>query len=103
PDRNGSAEGNGPATRDGAADRNGSVNSAAVSPNARAEAFAEPAAPAGQVPDSPRSAEVAILNAVQSSIGANPAVVSVARGMSHFGEHALGWVGVAAAGWLVDK
>ncbi|GAB2650777.1 phosphatase PAP2 family protein [Nocardia goodfellowii] len=50
-----------------------------------------------------RPPEVAILNAVQSTIGANPAVVSAARGMSHFGEHALGWVGIAAAGWLVDK
>ncbi len=47
--------------------------------------------------------EVAILNAVQGAIGNNPAVVSAARGMSHFGEHALGWVGIAAAGWLVDK
>ncbi len=47
--------------------------------------------------------EVAILNAVQGTIGTNPAVVSAARAMSHFGEHALGWVGIAAAGWLVDK
>ncbi|MEV0249912.1 phosphatase PAP2 family protein [Nocardia sp. NPDC050712] len=50
-----------------------------------------------------RPPEVAILNAVQGTIGANPAVVSAARGMSHFGEHALGWIGIAAAGWLVDK
>ncbi len=50
-----------------------------------------------------RPPEVAIINAVQATIGAKPAVVSAARGMSHFGEHALGWVGIAAAGWLVDK
>ncbi|MFC3963879.1 phosphatase PAP2 family protein [Nocardia jiangsuensis] len=47
--------------------------------------------------------EVAIITAVQSAIGGNPAVISAARGLSHFGEHALGWVGIAAAGWLVDK
>ncbi|GEM29408.1 putative phosphoesterase [Nocardia neocaledoniensis NBRC 108232] len=47
--------------------------------------------------------EVGIINTVQTTIGTNPAVVSAARGMSHFGEHALGWVGIAAAGWLVDK
>ncbi|MFE1595158.1 phosphatase PAP2 family protein [Nocardia sp. NPDC058705] len=47
--------------------------------------------------------EVAILNAVQGTIGTSPAVISAARGMSHFGEHALGWVGIAAAGWVVDK
>ncbi len=54
---------------------------------------------AGQQP--PR--EVAVINAVQATLGSKPAVVSAARGMSHFGEHALGWVGIAAAGWLVDK
>lgn len=55
-------------------------------------------APAGQAPP-----EVAIINAVQATLGSKPAVVSAARGLSHFGEHALGWVGIAAAGWLVDK
>ncbi|WP_249357818.1 phosphatase PAP2 family protein [Nocardia cyriacigeorgica] len=55
----------------------------------------------GEYVEVPR--EVAIINAVQGTIGANPAVVSAARAMSHFGEHALGWVGIAAAGWLVDK
>ncbi|MFG1790897.1 phosphatase PAP2 family protein [Nocardia altamirensis] len=52
---------------------------------------------AGQTPP-----EVQIINAVQSRI-ATPEVIKAARGMSHFGEHALGWVGIAAAGWLVDK
>ena len=47
-------------------------------------------------------AEVKILEAVQGAI-ATPPVISAARGMSHFGEHALGWVGIAAVGALVDK
>ncbi|WSJ19736.1 phosphatase PAP2 family protein [Nocardia sp. NBC_01327] len=48
-------------------------------------------------------AEVKILNLVQGTIGRNPAVVKVARGMSHFGDHSLGWIGIAAVGALVDK
>lgn len=47
-------------------------------------------------------AEVKILEAVQGAI-ATPPVISAARGMSHFGEHALGWVGIAAVGALADK
>ncbi|MBJ8339924.1 phosphatase PAP2 family protein [Antrihabitans sp. YC3-6] len=47
--------------------------------------------------------EVAVLQAVQSGIGGNPSVIAAARGMSHFGEHALGWVGLAAIGWVADK
>lgn len=46
--------------------------------------------------------EVKILEAVQGAI-ATPPVISAARGMSHFGEHALGWVGIATVGALVDK
>ncbi|MFJ1458935.1 phosphatase PAP2 family protein [Nocardia sp. N2S4-5] len=48
-------------------------------------------------------AEVKIINAVQGTIGRNPAVVRAARGLSHFGEHSLGWVGIGAAGALLDK
>ncbi len=59
--------------------------------------------PVSAVPSSPQvPAEVKILNAVQATI-ATPEVIKAARGMSHFGEHALGWVGIAAAGWVVDK
>lgn len=47
--------------------------------------------------------EVAILNTVQSGIGSDPAVIAAARGMSHFGEHALGWIGCAAVGYVLDK
>lgn len=46
--------------------------------------------------------EVKIIEAVQGAI-ATPPVISAARGMSHFGEHALGWVAIAAAGALADK
>lgn len=52
---------------------------------------------AGQAPP-----EVRIIEAVQGAI-ATPPVISAARGMSHFGEHALGWVAIAAAGALADK
>lgn len=51
----------------------------------------------------PVTGEVAILNAVQSGLGAHPGVIKAARGMSHFGEHALGWVGLAAAGYVLDR
>jgi membrane-associated phospholipid phosphatase len=46
--------------------------------------------------------EVAVLAAVQRRI-AVPQVVSAARGMSHFGEHALGWLVLGAVGALVDR
>ncbi|WP_459550056.1 phosphatase PAP2 family protein [Nocardia sp. X0981] len=47
-------------------------------------------------------AEVKIIEAVQGAI-ATPPVIAAARGMSHFGEHALGWMAVAAIGALADK
>ncbi|NKS67530.1 phosphatase PAP2 family protein [Rhodococcus hoagii] len=49
------------------------------------------------------ASEVRILQTVQGAIGAAPAVVKAARGMSHFGEHALGWVAVAGVGAALDK
>ncbi|WP_216902667.1 phosphatase PAP2 family protein [Nocardia alni] len=56
------------------------------------------------VPDpQTRSTEVKILNVVQGTIGSKPAVVKAARGMSHFGEHALGWMAIGALGAVVDK
>ena len=50
----------------------------------------------------PGRQEIALLAVVQRSI-AVPRVVSVARGMSHFGEHALGWLILGALGALVDQ
>lgn len=49
------------------------------------------------------SSEVKALNIVQQTIGQDPRVITAARGMSHFGEHALGWIGIAAVGALLDK
>lgn len=72
-------------------------NTAVPAPSANGHGGPVSAVPSGQPP------EVKIINAVQAAIGGRPEVVKAARGMSHFGEHALGWVGIAAAGWLVDK
>lgn len=52
----------------------------------------EPVAP-------PASGEVAALVAIQSTLG-TPQAIEVARAMSHFGEHAQGWVAVSALGAL---
>jgi membrane-associated phospholipid phosphatase len=46
--------------------------------------------------------EIALLSAVQRRI-AVPQVVTAARGLSHFGEHALGWLALGALGALVDR
>lgn len=46
--------------------------------------------------------EVRILEKVQQTVGAQPGAVTIARGMSHFGEHALGWVAIAGVGAVVD-
>ena len=47
-------------------------------------------------------AEVRALEAVQRRLG-RPPVVATARGMSHFGEHALGWLALGALGAVVDR
>lgn len=49
----------------------------------------------------PPAGEVAVLVDVQSRL-ANPATITVARGMSHFGEHAAGWVALSAIGALLS-
>jgi membrane-associated phospholipid phosphatase len=46
--------------------------------------------------------ETALLVAVQRGI-AVPRVVSLARGMSYFGEHAVGWLVLGALGALLDR
>ena len=51
---------------------------------------------------SPPSGEVAVLVDVQSRL-ASPPVLTVARGMSHFGEHAAGWVALSAIGALLSR
>lgn len=42
--------------------------------------------------------EDAVLVAVQSALAGRPGVLAGARALSHFGEHSLGWMGLAAAG-----
>ena len=59
-------------------------------PVSEAMSFADADAPAG-----PPTGEVAVLVDVQSRL-ANPQTIAVARGMSHFGEHAAGWVALSA-------
>jgi decaprenylphosphoryl-5-phosphoribose phosphatase len=51
--------------------------------------MAETAAPRG---------EVAALVAVQSALADRPGVLTAARGLSHFGEHSIGWLAVALVG-----
>jgi membrane-associated phospholipid phosphatase len=46
--------------------------------------------------------EIAVLSAVQRRI-AVPQVVAAARGLSYFGEHALGWLVLGALGALIDR
>ncbi|MDY3128203.1 MAG: phosphatase PAP2 family protein [Corynebacterium sp.] len=43
-----------------------------------------------------------ILEAIQSVAFDVPGVVTTARGLSHFGEHALGWMALSALGAAVD-
>ena len=54
------------------------------------------------LPQSEASGEVAALVAVQARL-ATPPVISVARSMSHFGEHAAGWVALSGAGALLSR
>jgi membrane-associated phospholipid phosphatase len=46
----------------------------------------------------PPRGEVAALVAVQSALADRPGVLTAARGLSHFGEHSIGWLAVASAG-----
>lgn len=49
----------------------------------------------------PPAGEDLALVAVQSALADRPGVLPVARGLSHFGEHSIGWLALAAAGALV--
>ena len=44
-----------------------------------------------------------VLVKIQDTLYEVPATLPVARGLSHFGEHALGWVALGAVGALVDR
>ena len=43
-----------------------------------------------------------LLRTTRRALGHTPAV-PVARGLSHFGEHALGWIALGAAGWASGR
>lgn len=43
--------------------------------------------------------ESRVLVAIQTALADRPGVLATARGMSHFGEHSLGWMGTAALGY----
>jgi len=47
--------------------------------------------------------ELRLLSAVQMALATRPGVLTTARVLSNFGEHALGWVGIAGVGALVDR
>ncbi|HWY00364.1 MAG TPA: phosphatase PAP2 family protein [Mycobacterium sp.] len=47
--------------------------------------------------EAPRG-EVAAMVAVQSALADRPGVLTAARGLSHFGEHSIGWVAVSLLG-----
>lgn len=44
----------------------------------------------------------AVLRSTRRALGGTPAV-SLAQGMSHFGEHALGWIALGSLGWLSGR
>ncbi|GEE00440.1 phosphatase PAP2 family protein [Gordonia spumicola] len=48
----------------------------------------------------PATGEAAALVAIQGAIADRPGVLPAARGLSHFGEHSLGWLALAGAGAL---
>jgi membrane-associated phospholipid phosphatase len=54
------------------------------------------------MPEEPESeaprGEVAVMVAVQSALADKPGLLTTARGLSHFGEHSIGWVVVALLG-----
>ena len=48
-------------------------------------------------------AESRVLESIQNAAFDVPGVLPAARGLSHLGEHALGWLGSAALGASLDK
>ena len=54
------------------------------------------------MPDCRPSGEVAVLVDVQSRL-ATPPLLAVARAMSHFGEHAAGWLALGGVGALLAR
>lgn len=50
----------------------------------------------------PPAGEDLALVAVQSALAGRPGVLATATGLSHFGEHSIGWLALAAVGALVS-
>ncbi|MCV7191792.1 phosphatase PAP2 family protein [Mycolicibacterium brumae] len=53
-------------------------------------------------PDAPNAEETALV-VVQTALADRPGVLPTARGMSHFGEHSLGWLAIGALGALTSR
>lgn len=53
------------------------------------------------MPEPAPRGEVAAMVALQSALAGRPGVLAVARGMSHFGEHSVGWLIVELLGALL--
>lgn len=51
----------------------------------------------------PLGGEARLLVGVQQALAHRPGALPAARGLSHFGEHSLGWLGAAAAGAAVAQ
>jgi membrane-associated phospholipid phosphatase len=51
----------------------------------------------------PAAGEAAVLVAVQRALADKPGVLAATRGMSHFGEHAIGWMAIGGLGALIDR
>jgi membrane-associated phospholipid phosphatase len=49
----------------------------------------------------PPRGEVAVLVAVQSALAGGPGALAVARALSYFGEHSIGWLAVSAIGAIL--
>ncbi|AKK12050.1 phosphatase PAP2 family protein [Corynebacterium uterequi] len=54
------------------------------------------------MPNNQDAREADVLVAIQSALFDVPGVVPSARGLSHLGEHALGWLGMSAVGCALD-
>jgi membrane-associated phospholipid phosphatase len=52
--------------------------------------------------DPPPRGETAALVAIQSRLAGRPGVLAIARGLSHFGEHSLGWLAISALGAILQ-
>ena len=83
-------------------DRLGTDNEAGHSAFADCPDFADDDHRAGGVAGDPWN-ESGILMMIQKNLVDTPGVIPAARGMSLFGEHALGWMAISALGALLDQ